>query len=54
MRINLTLAHSVTCATLMKAILSGGCLLFFRSYVVFCIAALLEPLVVRVLCVGFS
>lgn len=50
MKDNLTLAHSMTCTTLKKAILNGG--VIFRSYSDLYVA-LLESLVVRVLCVLF-
>lgn len=50
MKDNLTLAHSMTCTTLKKAILNGG--VIFRSYSDLYVA-LLESLVVRVLCVFF-
>lgn len=49
MKDNLTLAHSMTCTTPKKAIMV---VLFFRFYCVLYVA-LLESLVVRVLCVLF-
>lgn len=52
MKDNLIFAHSVTCATLKKAILNG--VFIFRSYIVFCTRPFLELLVVRALCVCFS